>query len=198
MPRDIVLTIPTPCEDCGNDTTKRGHCTSCAGLGLLDKDYEIRGNLPITMMVKLLEIERRIRASVDGSDVIEACGDANGLVNELIRERSPGAPHFEFSLDELLGPGDATGILGFVVSNRAVSQEVTETLVAGLPVFEPGSPEALAREAEIDRATVGGGDDVPLPLATLLSEPSSPSGISTPGIPSGGQTAPGERSAATA
>lgn len=196
MPRDIVLTIPTPCSACENDTSRRGDCPMCGGQGLVDKDYEIRGNLPVQMMVKLLEIERRIQMSVGGEDVIEATADAETLVNELIKERSPSAPDFQFSLDELLGPGDHVGILGFIVSNRSVAAEVTETLVAGMPDVEEGSVEAQAL-ADNGVDGDGGGQAAPLASVTASSELSSPSETSTPGGPSGGVIVPGEPSAAT-
>lgn len=199
-PPDIILEIKTPCEACGNDTAKRAECTVCDGVGAPLHDYEIRGNLPVELMVQLLDIERRIRESEDGQGVVEAVAEANKEVNALIAERNPSAPYFQWGLDELLGPGLHTGILGFIVNNSSIEAEVTEALTAGLPVYEPGSPEAIARDAEIAAARADNeeeDDDGPLASGTRWSDPSSPSAPSTNGKPSGGETADGDPSVAT-
>lgn len=203
-PRDVILSIPTPCSVCRNDPQQRESCSACGREGLVDVDYEIKGTLGVSHILALLDVNDEIQAAKTTPQLTKALVSANRVVNSIIQENNPAAPEFSFTLDEIIGPGGEGGILGFLVRNRrGPAAEVAEALASGMP--EPGSEESARLEEAAARGLLSDPEErrdedgslIPLRSPSASPADSSISGSVTVGARNGGETSPGAPAAPT-
>lgn len=127
-------------------------------------EFTIDPNLYVDDVAELQAIEEAIKAADDNSDSeTQALLDGRRAIMFYIRLRHPEAPEIRMTQDEIVG------ILAAMSGNSTLTQEVLDTLTAGIEAKDRAGDEPAGAEA----GGAGGDEDGPLESRTPSRKRSS-------------------------